>query len=359
MLSRSREFQPDHSFCHGDSIVGVTTHLASEPKLVNKREPIGGKDCLLFLIATFFGTKFDTLAGGVLATFLQLIRIRQWTKNIFVLAAFVFTRGWEEAADIRAITLALIAMCLISSATYVVNDIVDHQKDQQHPKKKHRPIASGKIKIDQAVGIALILFVLGLASAVISRPETLLVLSAYLAIQVAYNFGLRNQAVIDVGCIAAGFVIRVILGAVAINAQVSGWILLCTATVALMIGFGKRRHEFMLKSQLGGETRRSLSDYTQQSLDVLVAMSATCAAMSYSVYSIESPTAQIYPALILTTPWVLFGICRYVILVFGVGETGEPESLVLGDKQLLIVFAGYTLSAILALKRLPLPFLIQ
>jgi 4-hydroxybenzoate polyprenyltransferase len=180
-----------------------------------------------------------------------------------------------------------------------------------------------------------------------------------LAIQVAYNFGLRNQAVIDVGCIAAGFVIRVILGAVAINAQVSGWILLCTATVALMIGFGKRRHEFMLKSQLGGETRRSLSDYTQQSLDVLVAMSATCAAMSYSVYSIESPTAHTYPALILTTPWVLFGICRYVILVFGTGETGEPESLVLGDKQLLIVFAGYALSAILALKRLPLPFLIQ
>ena len=295
----------------------------------------------------------------MLANLLQLIRIRQWTKNIFVLAAFVFTRGWEEAAEIRAITLAFIAMCLISSATYVVNDIVDHQKDQQHPKKKYRPVASGKIKIDHAIGIALILFVLGLASAFISRPETLLVLFAYLAIQVAYNFGLRNQAVIDVGCIAAGFVIRVVLGAVAINAQVSGWILLCTATVALMIGFGKRRHEFMLKSQLGGETRRSLSDYTQQSLDVLVAMSATCAAMSYSVYSIESPTAHTYPALILTTPWVIFGICRYVILVFGTGETGEPESLILGDKQLLIVFAGYALSAILALKRLPLPFLIQ
>lgn len=312
-----------------------------------------------FLIATFFGTKFDTLAGGVLANLLQLIRIRQWTKNIFVLAAFVFTRGWEDALHVREIAFAVLAMCLMSSATYIVNDIVDHKKDQLHPKKRLRPIASGAISVDKAIGIALMLFGLGIVFGLLSRPETLLVLFAYLLIQVAYNAGLRNQAVIDVGCIAAGFVIRVILGAVAISAQVSGWILLCTATVALMIGFGKRRHEFMLKSQLGGETRRSLSDYTQQSLDVLVAMSATCAAMSYSVYSIESPTAAVYPALILTTPWVLFGICRYVILVFGDGETGEPESLVLGDRQLLVVFAGYAVSAVLALKKLPLPFLVQ
>lgn len=295
----------------------------------------------------------------MLANLLQLIRIRQWTKNIFVLAAFVFTRGWEDASHVREIVLAILGMCLVSSATYVFNDIVDYKKDQLHPKKRLRPIASGAIGVDKAIGIALLLLTLGVGAALLSRPETLLVMFAYLVIQVAYNAGLRNQAVIDVGCIAAGFVIRVILGAVAISAQVSGWILLCTATVALMIGFGKRRHEFMLKSQLGGETRRSLSDYTQQSLDVLVAMSATCAAMSYSVYSIESPTARLYPALILTTPWVLFGICRYVILVFGTGETGEPESLILGDRQLLIVFVGYALSAVLALKRLPLPFLIQ
>ena len=314
---------------------------------------------MVFLITTFFGTKFDTLARGVLAKLLHLIRIRQWTKNIFVLAAFVFTRGWEDLTHVGGIVLAVVAMCFVSSATYVFNDIADVEKDRLHPRKKQRPIAAGTVTVANAKLIAVALLALGLVLGYLASPATVLVLGIYMAIQIAYNLGLRNRAVIDVGCIAAGFVIRVILGAVAISAQVSGWILLCTATVALMIGFGKRRHEFMPKSELGGETRKSLADYTQQSLDVLVAMSATCAAMSYSVYSIESPTAHAYPELILTTPWVLYGICRYLIIVFGTGETGEPESLVLGDKQLLVVFGGYAISAVLALKQIPLPFLIQ
>jgi 4-hydroxybenzoate polyprenyltransferase len=295
----------------------------------------------------------------VFKDFIKLIRVKQWTKNVFVLAAFVFTKGWKDWSNIQETLLAVLGMCLISSATYVVNDIFDVEKDRRHPKKKNRPIASGRMPIPLAATTAIGLLAFGMLLGWLANPPVLYVFAAYLLIQVAYNLGLRNQAVIDVGCIAAGFVVRVVLGAVAISSQVSGWILLCTATVALMIGFGKRRHEFMLKAQLGGETRKSLADYSQQSLDVLVALSATCAAMSYSVYSIESQTAHLYPALILTTPWVLYGICRYVIIVFGTGETGEPESLVFGDKQLIIVFVGYLVSAVLALKRLPLPFLIQ
>lgn len=293
------------------------------------------------------------------ADILKLIRVKQWTKNVFVLAAFVFTRGWRDWGNVRETLLALAGMCLLSSATYVANDIVDVEKDRAHPRKTNRPIASGRISIPTAALLAGALLLSAFALGWMAKPSVLLVFAAYLLIQIAYNAGLRNQAVIDVGCIAAGFVVRVIVGAVAISALVSGWILLCTATVALMIGFGKRRHEFMLKSQLGGETRKSLADYSQQSLDVLVAMSATCAAMSYSVYSIESPTARIYPALILTTPWALYGICRYLIIVFGSGETGEPESLVFGDKQLIIVFLGYLASAVIALKHLPIPFLLQ
>ena len=295
----------------------------------------------------------------MIADIIKLIRVKQWTKNVFVLAAFVFTKGWKDWTNIRETLLALFGMCLISSATYVVNDIFDIEKDRRHPKKQHRPIASGRIPVPVATSLAIGLLVVGVLLGWMANPPVLYVFATYLLIQIAYNLGLRNQAIIDVGCIAAGFVVRVLLGAVAISAQVSGWILLCTATVALMIGFGKRRHEFMLKAQLGGETRKSLADYSQQSLDVLVAFSATCAAMSYSVYSIESPTAHMYPALVLTTPWVLYGICRYIIIVFGSGETGEPESLVFGDKQLIIVFIGYLVSAVLALKRLPLPFLIQ
>ncbi len=295
----------------------------------------------------------------MIADIIKLIRVKQWTKNIFVLAAFVFTKGWKDFANVQETILAVIAMCLVSSATYVANDIFDVDKDRLHPKKKNRPLASGRIAIPFAIGLTCLLLVASFVAGWLANPPVLYALGTYLLIQVIYNLGFRNEAVLDVGCIAAGFVVRVVVGAVAISAKVSPWILLCTATVALLLGFGKRRHEFMLGKALGGETRKSLAAYTQQSLDMLVIMSATCAAMSYSVYSIESPTAHTYPALILTTPWVLYGVCRYLVIVFGTGETGEPESLVLGDKQLICVFVGYLLCAVLALKRIPLPFLLQ
>jgi 4-hydroxybenzoate polyprenyltransferase len=178
----------------------------------------------------------------------------------------------------------------------------------------------------------------------------------YLGIQVIYNLSWRNKSVADVACIAMGFVIRVVIGAIAINEPVSGWILLCTATLALMLGFGKRRHEFILMGSQS-TSRKSLAEYSLQSLDMLVAFSATCAALTYSVYSIESVTARQHPGLLLTTPFVIYGIARYLVIVFGTGESGEPESLVLRDRQLIITFLGYGASALYALSNPNLPFL--
>jgi len=173
---------------------------------------------------------------------------------------------------------------------------------------------------------------------------------------VLYNLSWRNKSVADVACISLGFVIRVVIGALAIHEPVSGWILLCTATLALMLGFGKRRHEFVL---MGSQTnsRKSLAEYSLQSLDMLVAFSATCAALTYSVYSIESVTARQHPGLLLTTPFVIYGIARYIVIVFGTGESGEPESLVLKDRQLIATFVGYAAAALYALNNPTLPFL--
>jgi 4-hydroxybenzoate polyprenyltransferase len=287
---------------------------------------------------------------------IKVVRVKQWTKNVFVFAAFIFVKGWTHQGSTQAVLLAFVAMCFASSATYLVNDIYDIEKDRSHPVKKNRPIASGRISVGFASALAGILFVLSLVLGYISNVNVIFGLLAYLGLQVVYNMILRNISVADVACIALGFVIRVVIGAIAINEPVSGWILLCTATLALMLGFGKRRHEFILMGSQS-TSRKSLAEYSLQALDMLVSFSATCAALTYSVYSIESVTANKYPGLILTTPFVIYGIARYIVIVFGSGESGEPESLVLKDKQLITIFIGYGLAAMIALAKLPLPFL--
>ena len=286
----------------------------------------------------------------------KVARVKQWTKNVFVFAAFIFVKGWTHAGYPQAVLLAFFAMSFASSATYIVNDIYDIEKDRAHPVKKNRPIASGRISVSLALALAIILlassFVFGLFSG-INVDYGLLV---YLGIQVIYNLSWRNKSVADVACIAMGFVIRVVIGALAISEPVSGWILLCTATLALMLGFGKRRHEFILMGSQS-TSRKSLAEYSLQSLDMLVAFSATCAALTYRVYSIESVTALQHKGLLLTTPFVIYGIARYLVIVFGTGESGEPESLVLKDKQLIITFVGYAAAALYALSNPNLPFL--
>ncbi len=289
---------------------------------------------------------------------LKLIRVKQYTKNVFVFAAYIFyVKGWATPGAIQSVLLAFAAMCCASSATYIVNDIYDLEKDRSHPVKKNRPIASGRVPVAVAFGLAIVLLFASLFLGWQANVSVIYGIGVYLLIQILYNLWLRNKSVADVACIALGFVIRVIIGALAISAQVSGWILLCTATLALMLGFGKRRHEFLLMGDQGHSSRKSLAEYSRQSLDMLVGFSATCAALTYSVYSIESPTARSYPGLILTTPFVIYGIARYIVIVFGSGESGEPESLVLRDPHLILTFIGFGVAAAIGLTNVPIPFL--
>lgn len=287
---------------------------------------------------------------------IKVVRVKQWTKNVFVFAAFIFVKGWIHHGYPQQVLLAFFAMCFASSATYLVNDIYDIEKDRAHPVKKNRPIASGRIPVYFARALATALLAGSFALGWFSNINVVYGLLVYLGIQVVYNLSWRNKSVADVACIALGFVIRVIIGALAITEPVSGWILLCTASLALMLGFGKRRHEFILMGS-ESDSRKSLSEYTLHALDMLVVFSATCAALNYSVYSIESTTARQHPGLLLTTPFVIYGIARYIVIVFGTGESGEPESLVLKDRQLIITFFGYGVAAMIALNNVSLPFL--
>ena len=289
---------------------------------------------------------------------LKLVRVKQYTKNVFVFAAYIFyVDGWHIQGALKSAILAFFAMCCASSATYIVNDIYDIEKDRAHPIKKNRPIPSGRVSVGIAFGLAAVLLAGSFVLGWLAKEAVIVGIAIYLFIQVLYNLWLRNKSVADVACIALGFVIRVIIGALAIDARVSGWVLLCTATLALMLGFGKRRHEFILMGDDKQNSRKSLAEYTHQSLDMLVMFSATCAALTYSVYSIESPTARSFPGLILTTPFVVYGIARYIVIVFGSGESGEPESLVLRDPHLIVTFLGFGIAAALGLTNVPLPFL--
>jgi len=294
-------------------------------------------------------------------TIIKLLRVKQWTKNAFVLVAFVFTNQATNGTPevFRATLLAFLGMCFVSSATYIANDIKDVEKDRAHPVKKNRPIASGAIKPTVAAAIAVLCLAGGLGMGFAVGRAVLACQLAYLGLQVAYNYGLKAYAVADVFTIATGFVLRVVVGAVAIHVQLSGWILLCTACLAFVLGFGKRRHEYHLKKDSGFGSRSALSKYNEKSLDVLVVFSAALAAMSYALYSIESGTAKSYRGIIMTTPFVLYGIARYLLIVFVAEESGEPESLILKDKHLIIAMLGFLLTAIAALRGVELPFLLH
>lgn len=294
-------------------------------------------------------------------TLIRLLRVKQWTKNGFVFAAFVFTnQATEGSADIwRATLFAFLGMCFVSSATYIVNDIKDVERDRAHPVKKNRPIASGAVSVGPAWALALSMLVGGLALGFAVGIPVLVCQLAYLTLQLAYNVGLKGLAIADVFTIAAGFVLRVVVGAVAIDVKLSSWILLCTACLALLLGFGKRRHEYHLKKDSGFASRSALSQYNERSLDVLVVFSAALAAISYALYSIESETAQSYRGIILTTPFVLYGIARYLLIVFVSEESGEPETLILKDKHLLITLLGFLLTAVAALRGVEIPFLLN
>lgn len=286
-----------------------------------------------------------------------LLRPKQWTKNLLALAAWVFTGSYTDLAKSGQAWLALAALCLVSSASYALNDVLDAESDRLHPTKRSRPVASGALAPSVAIGVGLVCAVLGLAVARWIGPSVLWAIVAFAGIQGAYNLGLKRVPVLDVLLISLAFVQRAAVGAVAIQVHVSAWLLFCTGALALLLGFSKRRHEFALQQDTGVETRSSLSSLSLKTLDGFVLWSAALAAIGYGMYAIESETARTHPALILTSPIVLYGILRYLYLVFERGEGGEPESVLFGDPHLLATFAAFVLAALAAMSGLQLPFL--
>jgi 4-hydroxybenzoate polyprenyltransferase len=288
--------------------------------------------------------------------YIKILRPKQWSKNLLVFAAILFTNELRDTHALLRTLLAFGAMCLLSSATYIVNDIRDREKDRAHPKKKNRPIASGLISPTAAMVVAAVIFVIALAMFAFISKKALIIGLSYVVIQIAYNLGAKSVPVLDVFLISSGFILRAMLGAAAIEKAISAWLLLCTGALALLLGFAKRRQEFISQGENRTASRDSLAGYSKPSLDALVIMAATAAALCYGIYALESPTAHRYHALFITTVFVFYGICRYVLIVFVDDEGGEPESLLFKDRHILLSVLLFVVAAIVAMniKQFPL-----
>lgn len=273
-----------------------------------------------------------------------------------VFAALLFVGGFKDSHQILLAFQAFAAMCLISSAVYIVNDIRDIERDRRHPKKKNRPLAAGKVKVSTGWAVAFVCFLASITLAYFLNKASLSIIGAYLTLQIAYNFKLKHVAVADVFCIAVGFVLRAVLGAAAIDVKISAWLLFCTGALALLLGFSKRRSEFLTVTD-AATTRESLAKYTKVSLDAFVAIYACAAAICYGMYCIESDTAKKFPGLVLTSLFVFYGIARYVMIVFSFDEGGEPETLLYKDKHILLSVIMFILTSILAISGFTVPLI--
>lgn len=288
---------------------------------------------------------------------LRLMRPKQWSKNLLVFAGLLFTASFSEPDRLYRALFAFFAMCLASSGTYALNDALDAERDRRHPKKKDRPIAAGLVSPGCAIGLGTVLMALGVAGAFLLNRDSGFVMTAYLLLQALYNGSLKSIAVADVFGLSLGFVLRAMLGATCIDVKISGWLLFCTGALALLLGFAKRRHEFRTQGDDRESSRKALGGYSNASLDALVIVSSCVAAICYGIYSLESPTAAAHPALFLTTPFVFYGICRYVLIVFTYDEGGEPETVLLQDPHIIASILGFVLAAVMAMKGVQVPWI--
>jgi len=264
------------------------------------------------------------------------LRPAQWTKNLFVFAALVFSRGaLVEPSVLRAVA-AFLVFCALSGSMYLLNDAHDIEEDRRHPKKSLRPIAAGRIRPGQAVVMALGLAAGAFAAAFAIRPLFGVVAATYLVLMVLYTYKLKNIVILDVFLIAAGFVLRVAAGGVAISVPLSSWIFICMTLLALFVALGKRRHEIVFLEAEASLHRPILKEYSAYLLDQMISVVTASTVIAYSLYTVSPETIAKFntPYLILTTPFVLYGIFRYLYLVHQKGQGGSPEELVVRDKPL-------------------------
>jgi 4-hydroxybenzoate polyprenyltransferase len=262
---------------------------------------------------------------------LRSARPRQWPKNGVVLLGLVFARDLFDPGQAARAVLAMILFCALSGAVYLVNDLLDVEKDRLHPLKRQRPLASGRLSPALALTSALVVGLGGLVGSFVLSPAFGGIAAGYLLLQGAYVVLLKHAAIVDVLVLATGFVLRAIAGAVVIGAPISPWLYVCTMLLALFLALGKRRQEIVLLSQGASGHRPALDHYTIPLLDQLIQVVTTSLVVSYMLYSFFAESVPRNHTMMFTIPFVLYGLFRYLYLVHVRGEGGAPEEVLLRD----------------------------
>jgi 4-hydroxybenzoate polyprenyltransferase len=276
------------------------------------------------------------------------VRPRQWTKNLLLFAGIIFAAKLGDATRAAEAIAGFVAYCAASSAAYLLNDVRDVTADRGHPLKSRRPIASGAVSRRAALWLAGCLAALALGLAAVLGPSSLALLAGFVALQVAYTLALKHVVLVDVFAIAGLFVIRAAAGAVAVDVRISPWLLLCTALLSLFLALGKRRGELVLVASSSTPGRRVLDGYSLSVVDRLLALVAAGTVVAYSLYTL---TARSSHALVVTVPFVVFGLGRYVHLLHRRGLGEEPENVLVRDVPILVTVAAWTLTCAVVLAR--------
>jgi len=269
---------------------------------------------------------------------LNAMRPRQWAKNVFVLAPLVFARQLDEPRVLGRALVAFAAFSLVASAVYLFNDIRDREEDSHHPRKRDRPIAAGRLPVSVAVTAATLLAAAALAMGLALGGAFVAILVAYLVTNLAYSMRLKRVVILDVMVLSVGFVLRVMAGGVAVGVEVSAWLILCTSFLALFLAFSKRRHELMLLADDAAEQRQVLTHYSPAFLDQMINVVTAGTVIAYAVWAISPETVEKFDTrdLIYTMPFVLFGIFRYLYLIYQRPSERNPTEAILGDKPFLV-----------------------
>ncbi len=282
---------------------------------------------------------------------LRELRPKQWTKNALVFAGLVFDMKLFDLGALATSISAFLIFCAISSAAYVINDLADLERDRRHPVKRRRPIASGLLSVGLARVAVVVLLAVALPVAFLLSWQFALVALTYFVTVLIYSFVLKHVVLLDVFAIASGFVLRAVAGTVVLAVSLSPWLLVCTVLLSLFLALAKRRHELLLLAGGAGGHRQILDEYSERFLDQMIAIVTSSTVIAYSLYTFQAAGPPDDHSMMLTIPFVLYALFRYLYLIHQRNEGGSPETLLLKDRPLLVTILLWGLVVVTVLYR--------
>lgn len=274
---------------------------------------------------------------------IRLLRPKQWVKSLFVFVGLLFGHAWGDASVVWRVLAAAGGFALVSSCVYIMNDFVDRDADRQHPVKRNRPLACGSVSVGAAMLLALVAGALGGALGYYASPFVALLLVIYALMNVAYTYGLKRVVILDVFIIATGFMLRLLAGTSGVGIPPSQWLLLCGLMLTLFLGFVKRRAELRHVDASQTGQRSVLRDYSAAMLDPIITITAACIVMSYSLYTLSGDTIAKHGTsyLMLTVPFVIYGVFRYLFLLYHHAQGEDPANEALRDPHLVATLLAW------------------